>query len=55
MRVVFDEAEWEFGSSFEKLIARPSLKSVADVMCLLRWVPKITRRLDVMQWLNDNE
>lgn len=55
MRVVFDEAEWEFRSSFEKLIARPSLKSVADVMCLLRSVPKSTPRLDVMQWLDDNE
>ncbi|KAJ4153899.1 hypothetical protein LMH87_010365 [Akanthomyces muscarius] len=55
LRVVFDEAEWEYGSSFEKLIEWKSLKSVADVMCLLRSVPKSTRRLDVMQWLNDNE
>ncbi len=55
LQVVFDEAEWEYGVSFEKLVKRTSLQSVSGVMALLRAVPKNTERLGVMQWLHDND
>lgn len=53
LKVIFDEAEAEYGVAFEDLLARLSRYSVSDAMTLLRHVPKNIKRLDVLSWLNN--